>query len=222
MLGTAPLALFVRCDSARRWRHCRVPCARRCWRRPARVPVVGMCRPGSGSYACLSGDRPGEGLPALPDFRLEHPLIRPPPLSPSKRPRPFTTFQSLLCFTPGGVEVKVIDRAPPGQRNDLITDLSGGSTGPSMKFPPAQKAESPLVDPERTSPVDSPLALRGAKCVLIRIGSPPCLALAPGSSPPAVVPASSAPVVDRLSSSSSSAHAAMPSRETISSTVKGS
>ena len=64
----------ARCDSARRWRHCRLPCTRRCRRRPARAPVVGMCRPGNGSYACLSGDRPGEGLPAsLVDFRLEHP-----------------------------------------------------------------------------------------------------------------------------------------------------
>ena len=41
--------------------------------KPARVPVAGMCRPGSGSYACLSGDRPGEGLPAAPASRLEHP-----------------------------------------------------------------------------------------------------------------------------------------------------
>ena len=33
-----------------------------------------------------------------------------------------------------------------------------------------------MVDPERTSPVDSPLALTGARCVLIRIGSPLSLA----------------------------------------------
>ena len=30
------------------------------------------------------------------------PLIRPPPLSPSNPTRPFTTFQSLRCSTPGG------------------------------------------------------------------------------------------------------------------------
>jgi hypothetical protein len=125
-----------------------------------------------------------------PTFDSSTALIRPPPLSPSKRPRPFTTFQSLRCFTPGGVEVKVIVRVPPGQRNDLTTNRCGGSTGPSMNFPPAQRAESPMVDPARTSPVVSPLALRGATCVLIRIGSPLSLALAPGSSPPAVVPAS--------------------------------
>jgi hypothetical protein len=29
-----------------------------------------------------------------------------------------------------------------------------------------------MVEPDRTTPVDSPLALRGARCVLIRIGSP--------------------------------------------------
>jgi hypothetical protein len=91
-------------------------------------------------------------------------LIRPPPLSPSKRPRPFTTFQSPLCFRPGCVVVKVIIRVPPEQRK-LTTVSSGGFSGPSMNLPPAQKAESPMVDPERTSPVVSPLALRGAACV---------------------------------------------------------
>jgi hypothetical protein len=123
-----------------------------------------------------------------PPLDSSTPLIRPPPLSPSKRLKPFTTFQSLRCFTPGGVEMKVIVRVPPGQRKDFTTDRRGGFTGPSRNFPPAQKAESPMVDPERTSPVDSPLALRGARCVLIRIGSPPSLALVPVSSLPAVVP----------------------------------
>ena len=190
-------------------------------------PSLGLLSPRAGhaparSDACLSGDRPGEGLPAsLATSDSSTPLIRPPPLSPSKPARPFTTFQSLRCFTPGGVEVKVIVRVPSGQRNDLITDLFVGSTGPSMNFPPAQKAESPMVDPERTSPVDSPLALRGARCVLIRIGSPLSLTLVPVSSPPAVVPASSAPVVVPPSSPSSSLQAAMPRSETISSTVKG-
>ena len=79
-------------------------------------------------------------------------LIRPPPLSPSKRPRPFTTFQSLLCFRPGCVGLKVIVRVPRGQRKVFTTNLSGGFPGPSTNLPPAQKAESPMVDPERTSP----------------------------------------------------------------------
>ena len=110
-------------------------------------------------------------------FASSTPVIRPPPLSPSKLPRPLTTSQSLRCFTSGGVEVKVIVRVPPEHRNILVTkSVSGSFLSPNR--PPAQKAESPMVDPERTSPVVSPLALGGARCVLIRIGS----------SLPAVVP----------------------------------
>src|SRR5215203_3248053 len=90
------------------------------------------------------------------------PFIRPPPLSPSKRPTPITTFQSLRCFTPGGVEMKEIVRVPPGQRNDLSTERLGAWTAPSRNFPPAQNADSPMVDLESTSPDDSPSALRGA------------------------------------------------------------
>jgi hypothetical protein len=104
------------------------------------------------------------------------------------------TSQSLRCFTSGGVEVKVIVRVPPEHRNILVTkSLPGSFLSPNR--PPTQNAESPMVDPERTSPVVSPLALTGARCVLIRIGSPPSLALVSVSSSPAAVPASSAPVV---------------------------
>src|SRR5215217_3429763 len=77
----------------------------------------------------------------------------------------------------------------------------------------AQKAESPMVDPERTSPDVLPCALGGARCVLIRIGSLLSAAVVEvvSTSGDAVVPPSSA---------SSSLQAAMPKRETISSTAK--
>ena len=85
-----------------------------------------------------------------PTFDSDTALMRPLPLSPSTLPRPFTTFQSLLCFTPGSVALKVIRGVPPEQRKLLTTDPSGGFVGPSMNSPPAQKAESPMVDPEST------------------------------------------------------------------------
>ena len=51
----------------------------------------------------------------------------------------------------------MIVRVPPGQWNVLTTDSStGGSSATSLNLPPAQKAESPMVDPGRTSPNDSP------------------------------------------------------------------
>ena len=167
---------------------CRLLCTRRWWRRPA------LRAPSSGCAGRVSGRTPAYRVTvpvkvSRPPPRLESstPLIRPPPLSPSKRPTPITTFQSLRCSTSGGVEVKVIVRVPPGQRNDLSTVRLGSCRALSRNFPPAQKAESPMVDPERTSPVDSPCALRGAKRVLIRIGSPLSLASVSLSSPPAAV-----------------------------------
>src|SRR5947208_142547 len=90
-----------------------------------------LTRPGYRMTVPVNVSRPP---PRLVDSST--PLIRPPPLSPSKRLRPFTIFQTLRCFTPGGVEMKVIVRVPPGQRNDLSTDRRGGFTGPSTNFPP--------------------------------------------------------------------------------------
>jgi len=118
-------------------------------------------------------------------------LIRPPPLSPLKLARPFTTSQSLRCSTSGGVEAKVIVRVPSEQRNVLTTDPLE-ALGPSANVPPPQKAESPMVDPERTSPFDSCCALGGARRVLIGTGSVLSLA-APVVVPPSPRTASSDP-----------------------------
>ena len=106
-------------------------------------PLSGMCRPGNGSYACLSGDGPGEGLsgfPALSNWITA--LIRPPPLSPSKPTRPFTTFQSPRCFTPGGVTVKLIVRVPSGQRNVPHHRLDRGLPRPHRRSSPRRRRAS--------------------------------------------------------------------------------
>src|SRR5215211_3677752 len=183
---------------------------------------------GEGQGVCPSSGCAGRAVGRTPPYRVSvpvkvsrpsprpdssTPLMRPPPRRPSRRPRPFTTFQSLVCFTPGGVAVKVIVRVPPGQRNDLSTNRLGITTGPSMNVPRAQKAESPMVDPDRTSPDVLPRALGGARCVLIRIGSLLSAAVVEvvSTSGDAVVPPSFP---------WSSPQAAMPRRETISSTAK--
>src|SRR5829696_6428879 len=143
-------------------------------------PAIHATVPGKASARVRRRGWAGRGVGRRPGYRVtvpvkvsrpppsldSAPVIRPPPPSPSKLPRPFTTSQSLRCFTSGGVDVKATVRVPPEHRNILVTkSLPGSFLSPNR--PPTQKAESPRVDPVRTSPVVSPFALTGARCVLI-------------------------------------------------------
>jgi hypothetical protein len=123
--------------------------------------------------AWLSGDCPGQGLSALPASRLEHRAHLAPTAEPLKAAETLHDLPIAALFQVRSCRSEVIVRLPSGQRKILSTESSGGFLGPSMKVPPVQKAEVPMVDPERTSPTVSSLSLRGATCVLIRIGSLP-------------------------------------------------
>jgi hypothetical protein len=119
----------------------------------------------------LSGDRSGEGLPALPDVRLGH-RPHPAPTAESLKAAealhdlPIASlFHARFCSSEGD------QQGATGAAEAPHHARVGGLFRPVDEFPPAQKAESPMVDPERTSPNVSPLALRRATCVLIRITS---------------------------------------------------
>jgi hypothetical protein len=160
----------------------------------------------AGSDGRLPLDRSGEGLPALPGFRLEH---RPHPASTAESLKAAAAFHDLpiaalfqarFCRTEGDRQ------AATGAAERFTTNSNGSSPCRSLKLPPAQKAESPMVDPARTSPIVSTLRVGVLEEAHVRLDQDWLAALfgGPVSSPPAVVPASSAPVVVPPSSPSSS------------------
>jgi len=108
--------------------------------------------------AWLSGDRPGQGLSTLPASRLEHRLHLAPTTESLKTTEalhdlPIAALcQARFCQSEGNGKVATGEAEDPSRRpgRGLFRAID--------KLPPAQKAELPMLDPERTSPDVSLLA----------------------------------------------------------------